>query len=52
MTDEHPKESQLKIKLKADSSLHIGPSSEIAEETWKKFEIHYLLRFPKRLPTY
>ena len=51
MTDEYPKESQLKIKLIADSSLYIVPSSEIAEET-KKFEIHYLLHFPKKLPTY
>lgn len=52
MIDEYPKGSQLKIKLKADSSLHIVPSSEIAEKTWNKFEIHYLLHFPKKLPTY
>jgi len=50
MIDEYPKESQL--KLKADSSLYIAPSSEIAEETWKEFEIYYSLHLPKKLTTY
>lgn len=52
MIVEYPKESQLKMKLKADSSLYIAPSSEIAEETRNKFEIQYLLHFPKMPPTY
>lgn len=51
MTYECAKESQIKIKLKADSSLCIVPSSEIEVEIQKKVEIHYLLHFPTKPPT-
>lgn len=50
MTYECVKESQIKIKLKADSSLYVVPSSEIEVETWKKVEIHYLSHFPIKPP--
>lgn len=51
MIYEYAKESQIKIKLKANSSLYIVPSSEIEVEILKKVEIHYLLHFPIKLPT-
>lgn len=51
MIYEYAKESQIKIKLKANSSLYIVPNSEIEVEILKKVEIHYLLHFPIKLPT-
>lgn len=51
MIYEYVTESQIKIKLKANSSLYIVPSSEIEIEILKKVEIHYLLHFPIKLPT-
>lgn len=51
MIYEYTKENQIQIKLKANSSLYIVPSSETEVEILKKVEIHYSLHSPIKLPT-